>query len=411
MQRHVAPESSVARPAYANWLGTSNSITQQFMAIGGRPDVVSLAGGLPASEFYPRAAIEDASKRALQRWGSAALEYGPIEGFPALREHIAARISKAAGRSFTAANVLLTVGAMQGLDLIGKALIDKGDLIVAQHPTYVGALDAWRPRQPSYAPLDWTLAEPAFGERLARAKFVYAVPNYSNPTGALVPTAARQALLERVMSSGTWLVEDDPYLPLQYDGDAGPSILALHGRMAPNGPYGGPVIYLGTLSKSIVPGLRVGWTIAEPGMIQNLTLAKQSSDLSSSMLTQAVALELLEHGVEIDHVPGMVERYRERRDMLCRTAARHLAEWFEWEVPPGGMFVWMRAKDPRIDTNDLYAYALEEKVAFVPSSVFDSAGELRNAMRVNFTRTPPEIIEEGILRLAKATKRYLASLK
>lgn len=411
MQRHIVNEPVAARPAYASWLGDSNSITQQFMAIGGRPDIVSLAGGLPAAEFYPTAAIDAASRAALQRWGSSALEYGPIEGFPALREHIAARITKATGRSFTAANVLMTVGAMQGLDLLGKALIDPGDVIVTQHPTYVGALDAWRPRRPRYVPLDWSLEGPASGKALAGAKFVYAVPNYSNPTGALVPTAARQALLERVVSSGTWLVEDDPYLPLQYDGDAGPSILALHGAMVPDGPYAGPVIYLGTLSKSIVPGLRVGWTIAEPGMIQMLTLAKQSSDLSSSMLTQAIALSLLEEGIEEQHVPGMVDRYRERRDTLCAAADRRLGAWFEWEVPPGGMFVWMRAKDPRIDTNDLYGFALQEKVAFVPSSVFDAAGELRSAIRVNFTRSRPDVIEEGIERLARATERYLASLK
>ncbi|MBL8583041.1 MAG: PLP-dependent aminotransferase family protein [Rhizobiaceae bacterium] len=380
------------------------------MAIGGRPDIVSLAGGLPAAEFYPTAAIEAASKRALDRWGSAALEYGPIEGFPALREHIAARISKATGRTFTVANVLLTVGAMQGLDLLGKVLVDPGDLIVTQNPTYVGALDAWRPRRPRYVALDWSLREPDFGRALADAKFVYTVPNYSNPTGALVSTAARQALLERVVRAGTWLVEDDPYLPLQYDGDAGPSILALHGRMAPEGTYAGPVVYLGTLSKSIVPGLRVGWAIADPGMIQTLTLAKQSSDLTGSMLTQAIALELLEHGIEEQHVPGMVERYRVRRDALCAAASRQLGDWYEWEVPPGGMFVWMRARDPRIDTNDLYAFALEEKVAFVPSSVFDADGARRDAMRINFTRSRPEVIEEGIRRLARATERYLASL-
>jgi len=235
------------------------------------------------------------------------------------------------------------------------------------------------------------------------------VPNYSNPTGALVPTDLRQRLLEQVVAAGTWLVEDDPYLPLQFDGDAGPSILALHGAMHPEGPYRGPVIYLGTLSKSIVPGMRVGWVVADSTLVPMLALAKQSTDISGSMLTHAVALELLESGIEDRHVPMIVEKYRERRDALCESAARHLGEWFQWETPPGGMFVWMRARNAAIDTDALYQTALKEKVAFVPSSVFDPTGRDRSAMRVNFTRSSPEILEEGCRRLAAATRRYLAT--
>jgi 2-aminoadipate transaminase len=379
------------------------------MALGGQADFISMAGGLPAAEFYPTAAISEAAERAMTRWGSTAVEYGPIEGFPALRQHIAERISREAGRAFTVDNVLLTVGAMQGLELLGKVLVDAGDRIVAQFPTYVGALDAWRPRQPVYQPLDWSVETGTSIEAIAGAKFVYTVPNYSNPTGVLVPIAARQALLEKVMKAGTWLIEDDPYLPLQYDGETGPSLLALHGRIREHGPYDGPVIYLGTLSKSIVPGLRVGWTIASRDMIQAMVLAKQSSDLSSSMLTQAIALELLESGREEAHVPSIVQHYRERRDALCTAATAELSEWFEWDTPPGGMFVWMRARRPAIDTDSLYGFALAEKVAFVPGSVFDPAARLRSAMRVNFTRNRPEVLQEGVRRLAAATKRYLTS--
>lgn len=396
---------SVKRPGFARWLSASNDITQQFLAIGGRPDFISMAGGLPAAELYPSAAIGEAAQKALTRWGAPALEYGPVEGFPALRQFIAQRISRQTGRSFGPENVLLTVGAMQALDLIGKVLIDPGDPIAVQYPTYVGALDAWRMRTPTYRLLDWSPdADPI---TLHGTKFIYTVPNYSNPTGVLVPAKARQALLERALAVGTWLIEDDPYLPLQYSGPAGPSILELHGRMAPDGPYEGPVIYLGTLSKSIVPGLRVGWAIASRAMIQALAIAKQSSDLASSMLTQAIALELLETGFEDQHVPTIVRHYTERRDALCVAAQENLADWFDWETPPGGMFVWMRRRDPSIDTDALYQYALQEKVAFVPGSVFDPAGKLNSAMRVNFSRSAPEILQEGVARLAAATRRYL----
>ncbi|HVY06967.1 MAG TPA: PLP-dependent aminotransferase family protein, partial [Burkholderiales bacterium] len=247
---------------------------------------------------------------------------------------------------------------------------------------------------------------PGFDEALTTAKFVYAVPNYSNPTGALVPQSQRLALLEKVRAAGTWLLEDDPYHSIHFDGEPGPDIIESDAVRYPDG-YDGPVIYLGTLSKSIVPGLRVGWAVAAPGMIENLALAKQSSDMCSSLLTQATALELMESGFDLTHSHSINELYRERRDVLCREAAARIGEWFEWEVPAGGMFVWMRAKDARIDTDALYQVALEEKVAFVPGSVFDPDGRDRACMRVNFTRSTPEVIAEGVKRLEKAVKRYL----
>jgi 2-aminoadipate transaminase len=402
-------DHTTERPPYAAWLRSTNNITQQFLSLGSRPDVISMAGGLPASELYPVAAVEEATRAALARWGAQALEYGPVEGLPALRDAIAARITAATGGRFTRENILLTTGAMQGLDLIGKVLLDPGDLVVAQFPTYLGALDAWRPRQPRYARLDWSLGAPGFAQTLRQAKFVYAVPNYSNPTGVLVPQPARRALLEQVLAAGTWLVEDDPYLPLQLDGAAGSSILA-HDRAARDHQgYDGPVLYLGTLSKSLVPGLRVGWVVAEPKIIQMLALAKQSTDLSSSVFAQSVALALIESTVEAEQVARTVAAYRARRDALCAAAAESLSPWFEWEVPPGGMFVWMRATHPAIDTNVLYAHALAENVTFVPSSVFDPSGELRTAMRLNFTRNPPDVLAEGVRRLARAVRRYLAA--
>jgi 2-aminoadipate transaminase len=410
------PMSTVASsftPRYASWLRSTNNITQQFLAIGGRPDFVSLAGGLPAAELYPIEAVRDAMNRALNRWKSHALEYGPVEGFPALREAIARRMSRMTGEHFAVENILITTGAMQGLDLLGKVLLDPGDTVVAQFPTYLGALDAWRPRQPAYEKLTWDLALPAFDEALGRAKFVYAVPNYSNPTGFLVPTEARRRLLDKVTAAGTLLVEDDPYLPLQLDGTPGPSMLALHAAKARTEPYDGQVVYLGTLSKSVVPGLRVGWLVAAPELVQTLAVAKQSSDISSSMLTHALALEFVDSGFEDEHGPKVVSVYRERRDALLQAAGEHLSPWFEWDVPPGGMFVWMRARTDTglrtINTNELYHFAVEEKVAFVPSSVFDFEGCLTNAMRVNFTRSSPEVIAEGIRRLRRAVERYLAS--
>jgi 2-aminoadipate transaminase len=392
------------RPPFAHWIRSSNNITQQFLSFGSHADVISLAGGLPAAEFYPIAEIAAAAQGALSKYGAAALEYGPVEGLPALRALIAQRVSSETGGLFHSSNVLLTTGAMQGLELIGKVLIDEGDAIMTQSPTYLGALDAWRPRKPVYKTLEWSGQNI---DALRSCKFVYTVPNYSNPTGVLVSQADREALLDSVRESGTWLVEDDPYHPLQLDGSPGPTILQ-HDAKGRSGPYDGPVIYLGTVSKSLVPGLRVGWVIAQESMIQALAIAKMSTDLSSSMLTQAIACELLESDFDSAHARTIVPVYRERRDALCSEAALRLSRWLEWEVPVGGMFVWMRSKHNAIDTDDLYPFALEENVAFVPSSVFDFAGKDCFGMRLNFTRNPPVLLREGVGRLEKAIQRYIA---
>jgi len=366
--------------------------------------MVSLAGGLPAAELYPIAEIQAAAQRALAKHGTAALEYGPVEGLPALRALIAQRISTETGGLFSSANVMLTTGAMQGLDLIGKVLLDEGDTIVAQSPTYLGALDAWRPRMPVYKKLDWTAPDT---DALRTCKFAYAVPNYSNPTGVLVGQVCRSALLNDVLESGTWLVEDDPYRSLQFEGDPGPTILERYVAEHP-GPYNGPIIYLGTVSKTLVPGLRVGWIVAESNIIQALALAKMSTDLSSSMFTQAVAFELLEAGFDKVHAQTIAPVYRERRDALCHEAALRLSPWFEWEIPVGGMFVWMRAKGNAINTDELYQFALDENVAFVPSSVFDFSGEDCFGMRLNFTRNSPALLREGIERLERAIRKYVS---
>ena len=197
---------------------------------------------------------------------------------------------------------------------------------------------------PRYERLSWDTAQPNADTTLRAAKFVYAVPNFSNPTGVLVPQDQRAALLERVTRSGTWLVEDDPYLALQLDGPVGPGLLDLDVAAHGSGPYDGSVVYLGTLSKSIAPGLRIGWAVAGPEMIRMLALAKQCSDLSSSMYTHAVALELLDAHVEDAHVPAIVACYRERRDAMYEVTKAELGAWFTVDRPSGGMFLWAEAR-------------------------------------------------------------------
>ncbi|MBL8702404.1 MAG: PLP-dependent aminotransferase family protein [Alphaproteobacteria bacterium] len=391
------------RPRLARWTGSTNRITQHM--IGGRdPSVINLSGGLPAPEVYPLAAIAAATQRALARFGAQAVAYGPVEGMPALRSAIAARLS-GPRQKFSVANVLITTGSLQGVELLGKILLEPGETILAQHPTYLGALDAWRPREPSYRILDWNADEARLGAELRAAKFAYVVPNFSNPTGALVPVEARERLVRAGRTADTVIVEDDPYGALFYDGDAPPSALELSGDGGRGDTYRGPVVYLGTLSKTVAPGLRIGWAVGDPSVIAALSLAKQGADLCTSTFNQAVALELLEAGVERETLPAMIARYRARRDAIVTATRQYLHNSFEFTPPSGGMFLWLKSRDPAIDTDALWQAALAEGVMFCPSSVFDPSGRDTSAIRLNFTLNEETKLVEGVRRLAAALQR------
>lgn len=390
------------RKPLASWLSGTNEITRMFLAAGRIPDMINMAGGLPEPSTYPVADIAALARRAVEEHPGDALNYPPIDGLPELRAVIARRFSSPQLR-LGPENVLITTGGMQGLDLIGKVLLDEGALIAAQTPAYLGALDAWRPRNPSYREI--FTDDPALdaGAALDGAQFAYTVPNFSNPTGHLVGLDLRRALVEAARRTGTWLVEDDPYGALYYDGNPLPRMLDLSAETG-SGPYDGPVIYLGTLSKEVAPGLRVGWVIAAPEMIAALTVAKQGSDMCTSGLSQRIALDALEAGLTDRILPQILDTYRTRRDALCEAMDEHLVPWFTWEKPVGGMFVWAVARDSALDTDALLERAMEAKVCISPSSVFYPAGGRRHAIRINFTLNPPERLREGVRRLAVAVE-------
>jgi 2-aminoadipate transaminase len=397
----AAATHSARRPAFARWLGTTNDITRTFLAAGRIPGLINMAGGLPAPETFPVAALAGIAGEVIAAHPQEVLGYGPIEGLPDLRDALAARFSSAA-LPLTRANVLVTSGGMQGLDLIGKVLLEDGGLIAGQFPTYLGALDAWRPRSPTFR--NMLIEEEGFDPVAAfeGAQFAYTVPNFSNPTGKLVGTGMRQALVAAAHRTGTWLVEDDPYGTLHYDGAPLPRMIELSARARPGQPYDGPVVYMGTLSKEIAPGLRIGWVIAAPAMIEALTMAKQGSDMCTSGVTQRIALAALEAGLIEQIQPAILDLYHRRRDALCAAMAEHLSGWFDWEVPVGGMFVWAVARDPQLNTDLLLPHAMAAGVCVAPSSVFDAAGENRRALRINFTLNDAATLAEGVRRLAAA---------
>jgi len=390
------------RAAFAGWLSTTNEITRAFLGAGEIKGLINIAGGLPDPTTYPVEDIAKIAAKAIRDYPAETLGYGPIEGLPDLRSQIAQRFSTPS-MTLSNRNVLITTSGMQGLDLLGKALLDNSDVVAGQFPTYLGALDAWRPRQPQFRNMDFTSEGFDPNTAMQGAKFAYTVPNFSNPTGRLVGTQLREALVAAADASGTWLIEDDPYGSLNYDGLLPPSML----QIAMQSGDTGPVVYLGTMSKLISPGLRVGWAIAAPEMIEALTLAKQGSDMCTSGITQRIACEVLKSGIIEARQAQVADHYRARRDALCAAMSEHLSDWFEWEVPAGGMFVWARARDARINTDRLFEIGLEEKVCISPSSVFDAHGEDRQGMRLNFTLNAEEDLTEAIRRLARTVERFL----
>lgn len=401
----AAPETAT-RPDFAEWLGRGNDVTSVFLAAGQIPGLINLGGGLPDPALFPAEELALLAAEAIRSQPQDCLGYGPIPGLPALRDRIAARASTESLR-LTRENVLITSGGMQGLDLVGRVLMHPGAVIAAQSPAYLGALDAWRPHDPAYRPM--LLERPGFDPRaaLAGAQFAYIVPNFSNPSGRLVPLEERRALVAAAHETGTWLIEDDPYAVLHYDAAPLPRLLDLSGAQAP-GAYAGPVVHMGSLSKELTPGLRIGWVIAAPEMIAALALAKQGADMCSSGLSQVLALRALETGLAERIRPRILETYRQRRDALCAAMQAHLAEQLNWQRPVGGMFVWARARDARLDTDRLLRHALQHGVCISPSSVFDPEGRDRGGLRLNFTLNPPEMLDEACLRLARAIRAALA---
>ncbi|MGI9373858.1 MAG: PLP-dependent aminotransferase family protein [Hyphomicrobiales bacterium] len=394
------PSKAQERPKFAHWLSTGNDVTATFLAASRIPGLINLGGGLPEADTYPVEHIAEITKRVVLAHPTETLGYGPIDGLPDLRDLLAERFSTDTLK-LTRENVLITSGGMQGLHLVGQVLLEQGALVAAQSPTYLGALDAWRPSNPTYRPFFVEGNKFEAHDALNGAQFAYAVPNFSNPSGYLVSLAQRQELVQAALKTGTWLVEDDPYGALYYDDAPLPNMLNLAAEAAPGAPYTGPVIYLGTMSKQIAPGLRIGWAIASPEMISALTTAKQGSDMCSSGLTQRVTLETFKTGLVEEIYPKIIDTYRPRRNALCDALDQYLTPWFDWKKPVGGMFVWAQAKDPHMNTDELLAKGLENKVCISPSSVFDPEGKNHRCVRLNFTFNPPDKLAEGVRRLAQ----------
>jgi len=393
------------------------SVIRELLKYTQQPDIISFAGGLPAPELFPIAEAQDAACRVLAEGGVAALQYGPTEGFVPLRQFIVDRMARYGIRA-KAENVVITNGSQQALDLIGKLLLNPGDRVLVEEPTYLGALQAWNAYQAEYISVpgddDGLRTELLEAALRIGPKFMYVLPNFQNPGGTTLPLARRLELVRLSNKYGIPVVEDDPYGALRFEGEHLPPLVALDSDFQTNagtdgrGYMEGNVIYLGTFSKTLAPGLRLGWVVAPVEIIDQLVMAKQGVDLHTATFNQMLAWELVKDGFMDEHVRVIRKVYGERRDVMLAALERYFPEGCSWTHPEGGLFLWARVPE-WIDTAELLAEAVQARVAYVPGFAFYAEpGHGRNTMRLNFSNAQPAQIEEGIRRLGDLVKKKLA---
>jgi 2-aminoadipate transaminase len=371
------------------------SSIREILKVTAQPEVISFAGGLPAPELFPVEAVKAAADGALSKHGSRALQYGPSEGFMPLREWIATEMDER-GITATASDVLITNGSQQVLDLVAKLFLDPGDVVLTENPTYLAAIQAFQTFEVKFVPVP-TDAEGLIPEALPelirehRPKFLYTIPNFQNPTGVTLSAERRLTIAQIAADRGLVVVEDDPYGKLRYRGADIPPIK--HWDAV------GQVVYASTFSKTIAPGLRLGWVVAAPDFFERLLMFKQASDLHTSSFDQLVAYHYLSSNDQAAHLATIRSVYGERFDVLDRTLREAMPAGYSWTRPDGGMFLWLTGPE-HLDSLELLTRAVQHNVAFVPGRDFFPAGGGANFMRLNFSNSAPERIREGVGRLA-----------
>lgn len=386
--------TSAALPALASRLATvASSPVRELLALTSRPEVISFAGGLPAPELFDTAGLAASFAHVLAKPG--ALQYSPTEGDPALRATIAARAT-ASGVLTEPDDVLVTTGSQQALSLVATALVSPGDVVLVEQPCYLAALQCFQLAGARIVPVPSDDDSPdidALGEiiRRERPQLIYLVPTFQNPTGRTIPTDRRRAIAETAAREGLWIVEDDPYAELRYDGEALAPIAAEAAEFT---------VLLGSFSKIMAPGLRLGWLRAPVALRSALTIAKQAADLHTSTVDQAAASHYLATADLDAHLDRVRAAYRKRRDTMLDILPTVLPAGSQWTQPAGGMFVWVRLPT-RFDSAALLPRALEHHVAFVPGAPFYVDAPDRTSLRLSFSTHSPIRTAEGLRRLCE----------
>jgi 2-aminoadipate transaminase len=385
-----------------------SSAMRDLMAVTARPEVISLAGGLPDTSTFPPETFAAVATRIAAESCAKALQYGPTEGLEETKQCIA-EVMHAESMAVDLDDMVVTTGGQQVIDLVTKTLIDPGDVVIAEGPTYPGAVPVFSSYQADVVQIDMDsdgmrvdLLEETL-ERLERdgrrPKFIYTVPSFQNPAGVSMSPPRRRRLVEIAHERELLVLEDNPYGLLRYEGDPLPPLFALDG-----GVY---VMYLGTFSKILSPGIRLGWVVAPPPVLEKINLGKQAADLCSSTLSQLMVQAYFEQGRWRDYVDSLGNIYRARRDTMLQALEDHFPPQAEWTRPGGGLFIWATLPD-FIDTTDLLARALSDNVAFVPGEAAYLDGRGRSSMRLNFSGCDEPDIREGIRRIGEVVKEQVA---
>jgi 2-aminoadipate transaminase len=370
------------------------------------PEIISFGGGMPSPKSFPINFVKKITKKVLKEHGPQALQYGPTEGITPLREVLIKRMEKTRNIKCSLNQIIITSGSQQVLDLTPKVLINPGDYIVVECPTYIGALTAFNAYQPNYIPVQMDkngmktdeLEEKLKENKEKPIKFIYTIPMFQNPAGVSLSLERRKHLLEIAENYNIPILEDEAYSELNYSGEDIPPIKSMDKNDL--------VIYTHTFSKVLSPGFRLGWVVGNEEVIRKIAIAKQGADLCTNMLVQFIAKEYVESGLIEKQIPKIRRMYKRKRNIMLKALKENFPEGSSWTKPGGGMFIWVTLPE-KIDTKEMFTEAVKAKVAYVHGAAFCTDGKGQNTMRLNFSNTDDDKIEEGIKRLAKIIKERL----
>lgn len=380
-------------------------ITQKLLKLTESPDIISLAGGLPAMQTFPVEAMAEACQRVFETNGADALQYSAGEGYAPLREWVCAELQKQHIRA-SADQIIITTGSQQALDLVAKVMVDAGSRVLAEKPTYMAGIQAFSPCEPEVVgiasdeqgPLPQDVAA-KIGTGNDRARFMYTIPNFQNPSGRTMSKTRREALAEELVKLGLPFVEDNPYGDVWFE-EPPPAALTSHAS--------GQGIYLGSFSKVLAPGLRLGYMVAPRAIYDKLMYVKLASDLHTPSLNQRLVYEIIKDGFLDTHIPKIRELYRNKRDAMLAALDREMAGLgVTWTRPAGGMFLWLDLPK-QVDTLTMFPKAIEHKVAYVPGAAFYASDPESNHMRLCYVTASIEQINTAIAALATTIKDELA---
>ena len=383
------------------------STVREILKLTSKPEVISFAGGLPAPELFPIERIREAADTVLSERGQEVLQYSTTEGMPELRQLIARRLS--AGKfQISPDNIIVTTGSQQAVDMLARIFLDEGDRVIVENPTYVGMLTSWRPFHPNLTAVptddDGMIVDELEPLLKQNPKLMYAIPTFQNPQGTTLTRERRTKLAQLLAEYGTPFVEDNPYGELRYSGDEMPSVLEIEAEARGSAIVDGSVIYCGTFSKILTPGLRIGWVAAAYPVIDKLVQVKQATDLHTSTFNQFVSYEVARDDEFLaEHIKLLRNVYRQRRDLMMQTMEEHFPQEVTWTKPEGGLFL-MVTMPAHLDAREVLKQALTHNVAFVPCDDFFIGGAGHNTFRLNFSNAGPERIVEGIQRLGAVLK-------